>query len=122
MDTQKSPRPRQPSHGRPVFSPSEGPLVLHVRSFRQFYGARSLTIRELARLAGVHRDTVQAYETMRRLPRAIEVHYRLSVALRRSMHQLFPDWLKDEVMADIEVRRMEMGLDTEEDHRRILEE
>lgn len=93
------------------------PLQLHIRRLRQWYGEHGLPQKDLAELAGLSVRQLYEYETCRDVPRPIEILTSLALALEVPIENLFsPDYL-DERRADVEARRLELGLapDDQED-------
>lgn len=89
-------------------------LKLHLRRLRQWYGQQPLAQHKLALLADVSLRQLQRYETCRQLPRVVRDLVRLSLALKVPFEKLLsPDWL-EETTADVEARRLQLGLNQSE--------
>ena len=87
------------------------PLKLHIRRLRQWYGKRPLTQQQLADLADVSLRQLQRYESCRELPQAISTLVRVAIALQVPFEALFAPSSVEETTADIEARRIHLGLD-----------
>lgn len=82
-----------------------GPLALHIRRLRQWYGEKGISQIQLAALAGLTRETVHGYENRRSLPTSIKVLLQLALALNRSMEELLDPRYVGEIRRQIEQRR-----------------
>lgn len=81
------------------------PLALHIRSRRQWYGARRLEQNELAKIAGISTRILRVYEASRELPRALECVLAVAYALKVSPEELVDPRRLSLLKAEVEERR-----------------
>ena len=65
-----------------------GPLTLHIRRLRQWYGEEGLTQAELAALAGISPRLLRSLESCRSLPQSVDALLRVAIALRLPVESL----------------------------------
>jgi transcriptional regulator with XRE-family HTH domain len=84
---------------------SWGPLSLHIRRLRQWYGEDGLTQAELAELAGLSPRLLRSLEACRSLPHAVEALFAISIALRLPLESLIDPRQVERLRQAIEERR-----------------
>ena len=82
------------------------PLALHIRRLRQWYGDKPLGQSELAKLAGVSDRQLQRYESCRKLPPGLSALLSIAIALKKPLESIIAPDLFDEILADVEARRV----------------
>jgi transcriptional regulator with XRE-family HTH domain len=85
---------------------SWGPLSLHIRRLRQWYGEDGLTQAGLAELAGLSPRLLRSLEACRSLPHAVEALLALSLALRLPLEALIDPRQVERLRQAIEARRL----------------
>ena len=85
------------------------PLVLHIRSLRQWHGDQGISQSELAYLAGITPRLLHDYEAAPALPSAVRTLMSLAIALEIPIEQLIAPQIRDELQAAIKQRRSTLG-------------
>lgn len=86
----------------------EGPLALHIRRLRQWFGTDGMSQTDLAVLAGVSPRLLRGYESARLLPKSVEELLSIALVLRVPVERLIaPDQL-DRLRRAIEERTPEL--------------
>lgn len=84
---------------------AEGPLALHIRRLRQWYGEEGLSQAELAELAGLSLRHVRRYESSRSLPLGLEALLSIALVLKVPLESLIDPRRIERLNQAIEQRR-----------------
>ena len=87
-----------------------GPLVLHIRRLRQWYGDHGLGQQDLAALAGISPRLLHSYESCRSLPGSLGALLALSLALRVPLEALIDPRVVNRQRKAIDERRRHLHL------------
>ena len=90
-------------------STDKGPLALHIRRLRQWYGDHGISQADLAELAGISPRLLRAYEDSRRLPPVVELLLRIALAMEVPMETLIDPRLIERIARPITGRRDEIN-------------
>jgi len=82
-----------------------GPLVLHIRRLRQWYGDSGISQKELANVSGIPTRAIAKYESCRDLPRILSYILRISLALKVPVEWLIDPRVVNQIRTSVERRR-----------------
>jgi len=86
-------------------TPAQGPLALHIRSLRQWYGKVGLSQAELAGLAGLSPRHLRRYESSRALPFILEALLSIALVLKVPLESLIDPERLERLKQAVEARR-----------------
>lgn len=84
---------------------NEGPLALHIRRVREWYGTRGMTQEELAYVAGLSPRVLRKYESARTIPPIFRTMVLLALALEVPVEHLVEPRELEEMRLAVGIRR-----------------